>query len=244
MIQPITAAGMVFAVVAAVLPTGVAHCDDPIFSGPQVGEETTGFELMGVYDDKAGKNFDPIAEADGRPTLLIFVHKLTRPGFALTRGLAAYADQVSEEKGYVAVAWLSDDKAEAEAFLNRARKSLNLQVPLGISVDGGEGPGAYGLNRNVELTILVAKDNRVTANFPLVQPSPAEAVKIAAEYAKALGIDPPTKETLQRIAFPQRPMRSMNRRRPANRPDTQRPAANGQSEKASGRPAADNPDAS
>ena len=65
----------------------------------------------------------------------------------------------------------TDDKAKAEEYLTRARQSLNFIAPVGISVDGGEGPGAYGLNRNVELTILIANQNQVTANFAIVQPS-------------------------------------------------------------------------
>ena len=32
-------------------------------------------------------------------------------------------------------------------------------------------PGAYGLNRNVAVTVLVATDRVVSANFALVQPS-------------------------------------------------------------------------
>ena len=61
-------------------------------------------------------------------------------------------------------------------------------VPIGISVDGKEGPGAYGLNRNVTLTVLVGKDNVVTANFALIQPSiPADAPKILAEVVKLIG---------------------------------------------------------
>lgn len=187
------------------------RCDDPVFSGPQPGEKLPPFQLLGVYDDHAGKPFDPIAQADGNPTLLVFVHKLTRPGLGLARGLTHYAKSLNEPKSYAAIVWLDDDKPKAEEYLNRARKSLNIEVPLGISVDGGEGPGAYGLNRNVELTILVAKDNQVVANFALVQPSMSDGVKIAGEFAKTLDKQPPTAEELQKIAFPGRAMNMRNR---------------------------------
>ena len=56
----------------------------------------------------------------------------------------------------------------------RARDSLRWRVPVGVSVDGLEGPGSYGLNRNVTLTVLVGKAGRVRANFALVQPSDAD----------------------------------------------------------------------
>jgi len=43
------------------------------------------------------------------------------------------------------------------------------KAPTGISPDGEEGPGSYGLNRKMTLTILVANKGKVTANFALVQ---------------------------------------------------------------------------
>ncbi|QEF99296.1 hypothetical protein Mal15_33600 [Stieleria maiorica] len=208
-----TGLGKTFALIAlglssfgflATLHASPSHADDPVFSGPQAGELLPPLKLRGVYDDASGKEFDPVAQADGKPILLVFVHKLTRPGLGLARGLTNYAKTLDEPPHEAAIVWLHDDQAEAEAYLTRARPSLNLQVPVGISVDGGEGPGAYGLNRNVELTVLVAKDNKVVANFALIQPSLTDGVKIAGEFAKALGKAPPTAEELQKAAYPGR----------------------------------------
>ena len=183
-----------------------------VFSGPQPGEKLVGLNLVGVYDDQAGKEFDPVADASGGPTLLVFVHKITRPGLGLVRGVTSYADTLKDSDVNSAVAWLSADKADAEAFLNRARKSLNLKVPVGISPDGEEGPGSYGLNRNVELTVLVAKENKVVANFALIQPSMTDGVKIAGELAKVIGKKPPSSDELIKIAYPGQAMNRMRMR--------------------------------
>ena len=182
------------------------------FSGPQPGEKLVGLKLVGVYGDQAGKEFDPVTEASGSPTLLVFVHKITRPGLGLVRGITSYADSLKKSDVKTAVAWLSADKAEAESFLNRAKKSLNLKVPVGISPDGEEGPGSYGLNRNVELTVLVAKENKVVGNFALVQPSMTDGVKIAGELAKVIGKKPPTSDELVKIAYPGQAMNRMRMR--------------------------------
>ncbi|MCA9140422.1 MAG: hypothetical protein KDB00_26810 [Planctomycetales bacterium] len=212
-------------------PGSIAYCDDPVFSGPQPGEKLTELKLQGVYDDLAGKEFDPIADAKGKPTLLVFVHKLTRPGLGLARGVTDYAKSLDEPQSFAAVAWLDDDKANAEQFLTRVRKSLNLKVPVGISVDGGEGPGSYGLNRNVELTVLIAKDNKVVANFALIQPSMSDGVAIAGAFAKLLDKQPPTMEELQKIAYPGRAMDMRGRpargqaRPDANPGEREKPAA-------------------
>ena len=189
-------------IVLAFVLTNVGWGDDPVFSGPQVGEPLAPLEVVGVYDRMSGQKWDLVAEANGKPTLIVFVHSVTRPGMALARALTDYANSLQEQGVYVAVVWLHEDRAKAEEFLTRARQSLNLHVPVGISVDGIEGPGAYGLNRNVELTILVAKESLVVANFALVQPSVTEAAKIAAELAKLAGTPPPTSEQLEKMAYP------------------------------------------
>ena len=188
-----------------------AYGDDPVFSGPQVGEKLVPFKVIAVGGADNGKEIDPIERAEGKPTMLVFVHKLTRPGISLARGLTAYAvDQKGVATGII---WLDDDKAAAEAYLNRAMKSLNFKAPLGISVDGGEGPGAYGLNRNVELTILVANKNSITANFALVQPSVTEGVKIASELAKLIEKPAPTSEQLAKYVNPRNPAMRGNMQR-------------------------------
>jgi hypothetical protein len=56
------------------------------------------------------------------------------------------------------------------------------------------------------VTVLVAKDGKVTGNFALVQPSvAADGPKIAEAIAKALGSEKgPTLEELERLASPMR----------------------------------------
>ncbi len=178
----------------------IALGNDPVFSGPQIGEPLVPFKVLAVGGARSGTEIDPVEQAAGKPTLFVFVHKLTRPGMALTRGLTKYATKLD---GVAAgIIWLDDDKSKAEAYLKRAKSSLNFTAPVGISIDGGEGPGAYGLNRNIELTILVAKNNKVTANFALVQPSLTEGPKIAGELAKLIGKPAPTAEQLAKLVSP------------------------------------------
>jgi len=190
--------------------------DAPVFSGPQKGERLPPFKVTGVYDDLAGKELDWVTAAGERPILLIFVHKLTRPSFGLTRMLTAWAadrdreeagkaeqgrteeSKVAQEKLVARIVWLDDDRSKAQEYLTRARKSLGTVVPIGISVDGAEGPGSYGLDRNVTLTVLVGVKGKVTANFALVQPSDTDAPRILAEVAAVIGEKAPTPDDLAR----------------------------------------------
>ncbi len=184
--------------------------DKAVFSGPQKGEPLLPFKVMGVYDDVAGKELDFVAEASGKPLMLVFVHKLTRPSFGLTRILQNYCLERKKDGISMAMVWLheADDRSKAEAYLTRARGSLRIAAPVGISLDGSEGPGAYGLNRNVTLTVIVGNENRVTANFALIQPSDSEAPKILGEVVKLIGGKPPTSEDLHKYGrYPDAKMR-------------------------------------
>ena len=181
---------------------GLRAQDEAVFSGPQVGEKIVPFTVLGVYDEAAGKDLDFVKQAEGEPLLLVFVQKLTRPGAALTRTLTKYAHSRLKDGLHAAVVWIVADRSAAEKRLKFARRSLDYQVPVGISKDGEEGPGSYGLNRNVELTILLANKNRVTANFALVQPSVTEAVAIAKHIVKLVGGKEPTPEEMTRLAYP------------------------------------------
>ena len=140
--------------------------EDPVFSGPQAGEKLTTFKVRGLFDDLAGKELDLIQKADGKPVLFIFVHQLTRPSNSLTQVLMRYVEQHPQEL-YGSLIFLGDDQTALESRLKRARHALPKKAPVTISLDGKEGPGAYGLNRNVTLTILFAKDRKVVSNFAL-----------------------------------------------------------------------------
>ena len=183
------------------LPFALALCialpargeEEKIFSGPQVGEKLAGFEVQGVYDDDAGKKrpWRESVEAD-KATLLIFIHEITRPSVGVTRIVADYAAEREADGLKTSVVFLADDITEMTNRLQRARHALPENVPIAISVDGQEGPGAYGLNRNVSLTILVAKEGVVTANYALVQPSvQADVPKVFNEIVKLIGGEAP-----------------------------------------------------
>jgi hypothetical protein len=186
-----------FTLTALSVSTG-ASGEDQVFSGPQPGEKLASFTLKGVFDDEAGKEIDLVKQADGKPIVLIFVHELNRPSVGTARIVMNYAAKAHKEGKLVAgMIFLGDDATALEARLKQARGALSKDVVIGISADGQEGPGAYGLNRKMTLTVLVGKEGKVTANFPLIQPSvQADAPKIAAVIAKAIGAEPPSAKEL------------------------------------------------
>jgi hypothetical protein len=177
-----------------VFQTLMASGQEPVFSGPQVGESLSSFTAEGVLGAVDGKPFDFIAEAQDQPVMLIFCHERTRPAFAMIRAISKYAATQHVEAGpdvqamKVAVIFLTDDATEVQAWAKNVAQYFAEEVTWGVSLDGQEGPGAYGLNRNMTLTVLIGKDGKVTSNFALVQPQlHADGPKILQAVGAATG---------------------------------------------------------
>ncbi|HVK12586.1 MAG TPA: hypothetical protein VM597_27805 [Gemmataceae bacterium] len=177
---------------------GPALAEDKLFSGPQPGEQLAPFKVRGVLDPDAGKDLDFVAAAKAKPVVLIFVHDVNRQSISLVRVLTTYTKTRAKDGLTTGVVWLADDVSEAEATIKRIKHALTEGVPIGVSPDGREGPGSYGLNRKVTLTILVGNGDKVTANFALVQPSlQADLPKILDAVVKEVGGTAPKLEDIQ-----------------------------------------------
>ena len=197
-----------------------AGAQETVFSGPQPGEKLTPFKVRGVLDPDAGKDLDFVAAAKGKPVVLVFVHDLNRQSIAMVRTLTGYTKTRAKDGLTTGVVWLSDDVSEAESTIKRIKHALTEGVPIGVSPDGREGPGAYGLNRKVQLTILVGNKDKVTANFALVQPSlQADLPKVLDAVVKEVGGKAPKLEELDAMAGRKDPVRKDARKDPAKGPD-------------------------
>lgn len=165
-----------------------AAAQEPVFSGPQVDEVLPPLSVRNIVGPQAGPETDPVAAVDGKPLLLIFVHKRERPAFALANALTKAAAEREAQGLRRQLVFLTDDPTTTESWLKQTATYFEKGTPVGISLDGAEGPGAYGLNRNVTMTVLVAREGKVTANFALVQPSlPADGPKILTAIWEATG---------------------------------------------------------
>lgn len=182
-------------VVSACLLAAV-HAADPVFSGQQPGEKITPFKVVEVVGANAGKERDVITDNAGAATALVFMHGIERSMMPLLRVVDEYG-ALRKDTLKTEVIFLSADRLEGEQKVKNASGSLKLQSRIGLSVDGAEGPGNYGLNKECLMTIVVAKDNAVTANFALTQPGIADAPKVLEALAKVSGdTAPPTVEQL------------------------------------------------
>ena len=142
----------------------------PLFSGPQPGEKIPPFKVTGLAGGFDGKQIDPISLAGGKPQVLIFMDE-NRVGLRGLFGLARIVSQIKDksDKGlHFSAILLGDDPAKLSQFGKRFGSRLSGLV-MAASQDGRDGPGALGLNRTVSMTVVVAKDGKVTHNFVFPQ---------------------------------------------------------------------------
>jgi hypothetical protein len=133
--------------------------------------------------------------------LLVFVHEVNRPAIGFTRLLSSYGHSRATDGLRTAVVFLPEDATTGEAEVKRIRHALTPGVPTGVALEGREGPGSYGLNRHVSLTILVAREGQVRANFALVQPSlQADLPRVLESLVGMLGGTAPTLAELEAMS--------------------------------------------
>ncbi len=164
------------------------HAQESPFSGPQKGEKLPALKVKVVAGESAGKKVDIIAEAKGKPVAIMFLHKLERPAFALIRALAKFSADRKDKELQATVVFLTDDLSATEKRVAGFSRLIGEHTTLAVSPDGVEGPGTYGLNRNVILTVLVGNEGKVTGNFALVQPqAAADGPKILKSISEVSG---------------------------------------------------------
>lgn len=165
-----------------------------IFSGPQKGESLFEFRVLQIVNPETSKEVQ-IKPKDEETTFIIFLHKVTEPAMGLMMTIDWFA---SKQKGldchYV---MLSKDKTEAEKRAQRWSSRSLLKTSTCVSLDGAEGPGQYGLNRNAVMTVLIAKDNVVVSNFVMTQPNNTDAAGVLAALAEALDKPAPSYEKIR-----------------------------------------------
>lgn len=181
---------------ACVFTSHFSPAADPVFSGPQPGEKTTGFNVIEISGTADGTERDPIKDNAGSPTALVFIHNVERSLLPLLRVVDEYGAQ-RKERIKTEIIFLKADRLSGEQQVRAVNGSLKLRGRVGLSPDGAEGPGNYGLNKECMMTIVIAKGNEVTASFALVQPGIADAPAVIAALAKTCGDEsPPTVESL------------------------------------------------
>jgi len=162
-----------------------------VFSGPQPGEVLPPLRVTGLGGELDGEEFDAVALAKGAPHIL-FIQDTSPVGFKGHPGLAFLLNSVSEKSplGLIrTIILLDDDPTKASETRGLFGGGDIAGTVMGLSLDGRDGPGTYGLNRQVAQTIIVAKEGKVLYNFAFAQPLLYPDPHVLGAIAEAIGQD-------------------------------------------------------
>lgn len=171
-----------------------------VFSGPQPGEKLPPLNATSIRGAAKGKTFDFIAKAGGQP-LVLLLQEESVVGLRGLSDMSRIVDKIANESKQellMTVVFLGDDPA--------ALKQITQQVPknvlVGISPEGREGPGNYGLNRNVSQTVIIAKEGKVLYSFAFTQPMLHPNPYVLGAIGEAIGVKPAALEKWLNVKNP------------------------------------------
>ena len=176
-----------------------------LFSGPQPGEKLPPLMAKAINGETKGKTSDVIAEADGQ-LLVLFLQDESGLGLRGLLGISRLLAQIrekSEQKMLMSAVFLGDTPDTVENQASKLVPHIPSGVLLSVSQDGREGPGSYGLNRNVAQTVIIAKDGKVLYNFAFAQAMLRPDPYLLGAIGEAIGIKP---ATLEKWLNPQNPV--------------------------------------
>jgi len=170
----------------------------PIYSGPQPGEKLPPFKAIALSGALEGQEFDAAALAGEELHLLIFAKEARTFG----RFLSNLARQLEVIEGKSKQSWemsfivVNDDPNDVEKKFEWVAQRLPDFVRAGLSTDGSDGPPAYGLDRTLTATVIVAKGGKVVHNLPYPSDAFYTQPHILGALASAMGVD---HETLRKL---------------------------------------------
>ena len=142
-----------------------------VYSGPQAGETLTGFTVIPPRRNHLEEEFDPVAAGLGKPHFMIFIDDSDiEEGIGAFINAAWMVDKKSKTGLAASVVILAHERTTEIGFNTKDDNFwnvLNAVYRIGYAPDGRDGPGAYGLNRDFPMTILIADaEGKVLYNFP------------------------------------------------------------------------------
>ncbi len=167
-----------------------------IFSGPQAGEKLPPLMAKDINSETKGKMSDVIAEADGQ-LLVLFLQDESGLGLRGLLGISRLLAQIAEKSKqpmHIKAVFLGDTPDTVENQASKLVPHIPSEVSLSVSQEGREGPGSYGLNRNVAQTVIIAKDGKVLHNFAFTQPMLHPDPYVLGAVGDAIGVEPATLE--------------------------------------------------
>jgi hypothetical protein len=143
----------------------MASAGEPLVSGLKPGQRPGPYAAVVCTGTERGKAHCFICEAADRPIVIVLARKMTDPLGKLAQGVdqALVANKKAELRGWVT--FLYDDQSTVDAEVVQWGKTQGLKtVPLAVFEDV-DGPPAYRISKDAEVTVLLSVKQKVVKNF-------------------------------------------------------------------------------
>ena len=148
---------------ALTLALGLALAADPCVSGLPAGGRPGPYSFLVATGPQRGQPTCYVCEQDKKPTAVVFARGTSAPlGKLLTKLDAVVA--AKKDAGFKA--WMTHlaDTADLDGLARWAQKAAVKGVAVGAFEDA-DGPPAYKLARDADVTVLLFVNRKVVANF-------------------------------------------------------------------------------
>jgi len=136
---------------------------DPCVSGVPVGKRPGPYSFLVATGPQRGQQTCYVCEQADKPTAVVFARTLSDPLGKLLARLDAEA-VARKDAGFKA--WMTQlaDTADLDGLAKWARQQGLKTVPVGAFEDA-DGPPAYKLAADADVTVMLFVDQKVVANF-------------------------------------------------------------------------------
>ena len=169
-----------------------------LVSGPVVGAALGKALVYAPTGPRAGQEYDASTALGDGPAALLFVHEVTRNTAPMIGGFDKLALEFQALGLRTVAIRLAADRSEAEAATKRQSDALAMHYPMVVSVDGGEGPGDYALNRRCTLTLVLAKGGKVVRSVAYTDTGRQDLPKLRACFEEIAGALPDDEAALRK----------------------------------------------
>lgn len=152
-----------FAFVSVLLAAVSASAADPCVSGVPVGKRPGPYSFLVATGPQKGQQTCYICEQDEKPTAVVFARSLSDPLGQLLTKLDA---EIPTRKDAGFKVWMTQlaDTADLDKLSGWATRQGLKNVPVG-GFEDPDGPPAYTLNKDADVTVLLFVKKKVVANF-------------------------------------------------------------------------------
>ncbi len=161
-------------------------------SGPQEGDKVGAFnvtKLCGAEEDgvEAGKNLCYRCRNGSRPQVMVFTRSAGPKVAQLVRRLDKAVEENEDAQLRVFVNFIGEDKdGVTDTAKKFAAKSKAKNVPFVLPNEFENGPDNYGINAKAEVTVVLASDSSVKANYAVSSAKELDVDAVVKNLSKIL----------------------------------------------------------